>query len=119
MCLPGSANPRLVSGAASHMQYTMMWAAAGVCAPRPRARVLLAGWLPDRVFADPRRHHPVAGFGAAASALERVTYRDTRWAGVVHVGVLLGAMTLLGVAIDRLAGRVGGAGTTGALAVWT
>ena len=81
-------------------------------APRSRALGLLAGWLADRVFADPRRHHPVAGFGAAASALERVTYRDTRWAGVVHVGVLLGAMTLLGVAIDRLAGRVGVAGTT-------
>ena len=80
--------------------------------PRSRAFGLLAGWLADLVFADPRRRHPVAGFGAAASALERVTYRDTRWAGVVHVGVLLGAVALLGVTIERLTGRAGVAGAT-------
>jgi adenosylcobinamide-phosphate synthase len=83
-----------------------------VFAPRSRALGLLAGWLTDLVFADPRRLHPVAGFGATAGALERGTYRDTRWAGVVHVGVLLGTISLLGVAIERLAGRVGVAGAT-------
>lgn len=75
--------------------------------PRSRAFGLLAGWLADLVFADPPRCHPVAGFGAAASALERVTYRDTRWAGVVHIGVLLGAVSLLGVTTERLTGRAG------------
>src|ERR1700758_3674225 len=80
--------------------------------PRSRALGLLAGWLADLVFADPRRRHPVAWFGAAAGALERVTYRDTRWAGVVHLGVLLGAVSLLGVAIEWLAGRVAVAAAT-------
>jgi adenosylcobinamide-phosphate synthase len=83
-----------------------------VFAPRSRALGLLAGWLADVVFADPPRHHPVAGFGATAGALERLTYRDARCAGVAHVGVLLAAISLLGVAIDRFAGRIGVAGAT-------
>ena len=70
-------------------------------ATRSRAVGLLAGWLADLVFADPRRGHPVAGFGAVASALERRTYRDARLAGAVHVGVLVSAVSLLGVAIER------------------
>jgi adenosylcobinamide-phosphate synthase len=73
---------------------------------------VLAGWLADLVFADPRRGHPVAGFGAVASALERRTYRDARLAGAVHVGVLVSAVSLLGVAIERVAGRVGVAAAT-------
>jgi adenosylcobinamide-phosphate synthase len=80
--------------------------------PRSRAFGLLAGWLGDLVFADPQRRHPVAGFGAAAGALERATYRDTRWAGVVHVGVLLGAVSLFGVTVERLTGRAGVAAAT-------
>ncbi len=80
--------------------------------PGPRAEGLLVGWLADLVFADPRRHHPVAGFGAVAGALERVTYRDARWAGVAHAAGLLGAVALLGTAVDRLAGRAGVAAAT-------
>lgn len=57
---------------------------------------MLAGYLADRAFGDPVVGHPVAGFGAAAAALERIGYRDTRVAGVVHVGVLVGAVGLLG-----------------------
>jgi len=59
---------------------------------------VLAGYLADLVLADPRRGHPVAGFGAAAAAVERVTYRDTRIAGAAHVVVLVGAVSLLGTA---------------------
>ena len=81
-------------------------------ATRSRVVGLLAGWLADLVFADPRRGHPVAGFGAVASALERRTYRDARLAGAVHVGVLVSAVSLLGVAIERVAGRVGVAAAT-------
>jgi adenosylcobinamide-phosphate synthase len=73
---------------------------------------VLAGWLADLVFADPRCGHPVAGFGAVASALERRTYRDARLAGAVHVGVLVSAVSLLGVAIERVAGRAGVAAAT-------
>lgn len=63
-------------------------------------------------FADPPQHHPVAGFGAVAGALERRTYRDVRWAGVVHAGLLLSAVGLLGVAVERVAGRIGIAAAT-------
>jgi adenosylcobinamide-phosphate synthase len=83
-----------------------------VFATRSRAVGVLAGWLADLVFADPRRGHPVAGFGAVAGALERRTYRDARLAGAVHVGVLVSAVSLLGVAIERVAGRAGVAAAT-------
>jgi adenosylcobinamide-phosphate synthase len=56
----------------------------------------LAGSLADVALGDPKRGHPVALFGRAAAALERVTYRDTKAAGAAHVAVLVGAVTLLG-----------------------
>lgn len=86
---------------------------------RSRAVGLLVGWLADLAFADPRRGHPVAGFGTVAGALERVTYRDTRLAGVAHTGAVLGAVTLLGVAVDRTATRFGFTGRTAVLAAAT
>jgi adenosylcobinamide-phosphate synthase len=66
-----------------------------------RAVGVLAGYLVDLVLADPRAGHPVAGFGAAAAAMERLTYRDTRIGGAVHVGVLVGAVSLFGAALHR------------------
>jgi adenosylcobinamide-phosphate synthase len=57
---------------------------------------LILGYAADAVLGDPRRFHPVAGFGRTAAALERVTYADRRSAGVVHVAVLVGGATLLG-----------------------
>jgi adenosylcobinamide-phosphate synthase len=80
---------------------------------------LLVGWLADLAFADPRRGHPVAGFGAVASALERRTYRDARLAGVAHTGALLGVVTLLGVAVERTAARFGFTARTAVLAAAT
>jgi adenosylcobinamide-phosphate synthase len=73
------------------------------------ARVIgvLAGYLADLLLADPRAAHPVAGFGAVASMVERVTYRDTRIGGAVHVGVLVGAASLLSGALQRQARRRG------------
>lgn len=73
---------------------------------------LTVGWLADLAFTDPRRGHPVAGFGAAAAVLERVTYRDARWAGAMHAGVLLGAAAVAGVAAERVLGRLGIASAT-------
>lgn len=73
---------------------------------------LCAGWLADLAIADPHRGHPVAGFGTTSGALERLTYRDARWAGVVHVGALLGGVALLGVGVERVAGRLGIASAT-------
>ncbi|MEO3761460.1 cobalamin biosynthesis protein [Mycobacterium sp. B14F4] len=77
--------------------------------PAPRGRVvgIAAGYLADLCLGDPRRGHPVAFFGSAASLLERVSYADTRWAGIRHSGVLLGALAVLGVAVERAAARHG------------
>jgi adenosylcobinamide-phosphate synthase len=60
-----------------------------------------AGYLADLLFADPRRGHPVAIFGSWAARLERLTYRDHRTAGVVHTGLLLTGLALLGAAVSR------------------
>jgi adenosylcobinamide-phosphate synthase len=56
---------------------------------------ILAGWLADRFFGDPARFHPVAGFGSTATALERVTWRPHRAAGIVHVLALVVPVALL------------------------
>ncbi|MGW4633645.1 cobalamin biosynthesis protein [Nocardia sp. NPDC004415] len=74
---------------------------------------LLLGFTLDRVFADPRRWHPVAGFGTAAVALEQRTYLDARWAGIVHEVVAVGSV----VCVGALAARGGTVAT--ALATWT
>ncbi|MFC9895396.1 cobalamin biosynthesis protein [Nocardia sp. NPDC127579] len=74
---------------------------------------LVVGFGLDRVLGDPRRWHPVAGFGSAASALESVTYADRKGRGVLHEVVAVGAVVGLGCALRR-----GGVATT-ALATWT
>jgi adenosylcobinamide-phosphate synthase len=66
---------------------------------------VLIAYLADLLLADPRAGHPVAGFGAAATAVERITYRDTRVAGAAHVVTLVGAVSLLGAALQWRARR--------------
>jgi adenosylcobinamide-phosphate synthase len=60
---------------------------------------LIAGVFLDRLLGDPRRLHPVAGFGRAAAALERRTYAQTRRAGARHVALAVGVP----VAVSALA----------------
>lgn len=67
----------------------------------PRTAGLLLGYLADLAIGDPRRLHPVAGFGALAERLERSTYADHRVAGVLHVSILVGTTTIVAGAIDR------------------
>jgi adenosylcobinamide-phosphate synthase len=76
-------------------------------ATRRRARIVgvLAGYLADLALADPKRGHPVALFGRAAARAERLTYRDTKAAGALHVGVVVGAVALLGAAVESAARR--------------
>ncbi|MFI5534930.1 cobalamin biosynthesis protein [Nocardia sp. NPDC051900] len=74
---------------------------------------LLLGFALDRTFGDPRRWHPVAGFGSAVAALESVTYADRRAAGLVHEALAVGAVVGLGAAVRR-----GGVVATAA-ATWT
>jgi len=65
---------------------------------------IVAGYLADVLFADPRRGHPVAGFGWCATALEKITYRDDRGSGVIHTAVLVGSMVGAGVLARRWIG---------------
>lgn len=85
---------------------------------RWRAGGILAGYLADLVFADPARGHPVAGFGWCAGALEKLTYRDSRVAGAVHTGLLLGGLTVTGVLVERGAGRGPALTAATAAATW-
>ena len=71
----------------------------------PSAVGLALGYLADGLFGDPRRFHPVAGFGAAAGWLEDQAYADSRAAGVGYVAVLVGAATGGSVLIDRACAR--------------
>jgi adenosylcobinamide-phosphate synthase len=63
---------------------------------------LLLGYAADQLFGDPRRFHPVAGFGSLAARLERHTWAPRRGAGVRHEAVLVGATVLGGAALTRL-----------------
>ncbi len=51
------------------------------------------------MLADPRRWHPVAGFGTAAAALEQRWWRDSRGAGTAHTAALVTAAVALGAAL--------------------
>jgi len=61
-----------------------------------RAFGLALGFAADRLLGDPRRWHPVAGFGQAAAALEDRLHADSRARGVAHVALLVGAATYAG-----------------------
>src|SRR5882757_8096476 len=49
-----------------------------------------AGLVGDLLLGDPRRGHPVAAFGRAAGAVERVLWRDHRGWGALHTAVCVG-----------------------------
>lgn len=84
---------------------------------RVRPAGILAGYLADLAFADPRRGHPVAGFGWCAMSLERLTYRDSRAAGVVHTSLLVGCLVAGGTVVARRTGG-GAAALVTAAATW-
>jgi adenosylcobinamide-phosphate synthase len=71
----------------------------------PTAAGLALGAAADLLLADPRRGHPVAGFGRLASALERRLWRDSRAAGAGYALGLVGAAAGLGVALDAATRR--------------
>ncbi len=81
-----------------------------------RAVGLLLGFAADRIFGDPRRFHPVAGFGTLALAVERRLHPESlgpessqdsgpseRLRGVAHTALLVGATIAVGVALERRA----------------
>ena len=89
-----------------------------IALPLARAAGLVLGAAADAVLGDPRRGHPVAGFGVVAAALERRGYADRWGAGVRHVAVLVGGAVAVGAVAERAArGPVARAAVT-ALATW-
>ncbi len=79
---------------------------------------LVGGYAADVLFGDPRRWHPVAGFGNVALAVERASYRPTRVRGALHAAGLVLAAGAVGELLARAAAR-GGAGRGAALAAVT
>ncbi|WP_371581203.1 cobalamin biosynthesis protein [Streptomyces sp. NBC_01314] len=69
-----------------------------MCADRVFAYGAAAGLLGDLLLGDPRRGHPVAAFGRAAGAVERVLWRDHRGWGALHTAVCAGGAVALGAA---------------------
>ncbi|ASU86139.1 cobalamin biosynthesis protein [Nocardiopsis gilva YIM 90087] len=69
---------------------------------RPRGLGLLLGAALDRVVPDPRRGHPVALFGEAASRLERRVYRPSRARGAAFTALAVGPVVALGVLGERV-----------------
>jgi adenosylcobinamide-phosphate synthase len=97
--VPGRAGPRACDGRPRGPRT--------VVRVRARAAGLVLGFVADAVLGDPRRAHPVAGFGALAAALERRIYADRRLAGTVHAVVLVGGAAALGALAERAGPRVG------------
>ncbi|MCG5216351.1 cobalamin biosynthesis protein [Streptosporangium sp. KLBMP 9127] len=63
---------------------------------------MAAGVALDLMAGDPRRGHPVAGFGRAAGLLEQRLYGDARANGVAHAGICVGAALGLGLVAQRV-----------------
>ncbi|MGB0972012.1 MAG: cobalamin biosynthesis protein [Mycobacterium sp.] len=68
---------------------------------------MAAGAVADAVFGDPKRGHPVAFFGSSATALERRSYSDSRFAGLLHATGLLAAVAVFGAVFEGAVGRRG------------
>ena len=66
-----------------------------------RTMGLVLGYAADLAFADPRRGHPVAGFGKLASALEGACWADDRTRGAAYTGVLVGGVAGAGWVAQR------------------
>jgi adenosylcobinamide-phosphate synthase len=65
---------------------------------RADAAGLIAGYLLDTALGDPRRFHPVAGFGTAAGALERRLYTPRRRSGAAFTALAVGIPAAAGLA---------------------
>jgi adenosylcobinamide-phosphate synthase len=80
---------------------------------------LVGGYAADVLFGDPRRWHPVAGFGRLALAVERAVYKPTRLRGGLFATGLIAAAGVAGELLARGAARAGlGRGTALAAITW-
>jgi adenosylcobinamide-phosphate synthase len=67
-----------------------------------RAHGLLLGYLLDLLLGDPRRGHPVAGFGHVAGRAEQRFHADSRAVGAAYTLTLVGTTAALGSAAHRM-----------------
>ncbi|MYW73087.1 cobalamin biosynthesis protein, partial [Pseudonocardia sp. SID8383] len=74
---------------------------------RGRAAGLAAGIVADALLGDPRRGHPVAGFGTLAARLEGRMHRDAVAPGVAYTAILVGSVVAAGVVAEAAATRAG------------
>ena len=85
----------------------------------PVAAGLAAGVALDALLGDPRRGHPVAAFGRAATALEARDYADSRRRGAAHAAACVLAVAGPAVALHRRTrGRPPWQAAAVATAVW-
>jgi adenosylcobinamide-phosphate synthase len=84
---------------------------------RSSALALVAAIALDHVVGDPRRLHPVAGFGRLAQSLERTLWRSSRLSGACYAGLLVASSAASVAAAERLLRRRSGARTTFAVVV--
>ena len=81
---------------------------------------LVGGWTADLLLGDPRRWHPVAGFGRCAHALERAIYAPTRRRGAAFAAALVGLAALFAELVGRAAEHAGlRRGAVLAAVIWT
>jgi adenosylcobinamide-phosphate synthase len=74
--------------------------AAGWRLAAANAAGLVVGAGLDLVFGDPRRLHPVAGFGTLVQRWERHSYRPSRLAGLRFAAVAIGVPVAAAVGVD-------------------
>ncbi|SFC79061.1 cobalamin biosynthesis protein [Streptomyces aidingensis] len=71
--------------------------------PSPVACGMALGFCADLIAGDPRRGHPVAGFGRAAAALERLLWRDRHTAGALYAALCAGPAVAAGALLEHRA----------------
>jgi adenosylcobinamide-phosphate synthase len=87
---------------------------------RADAAGLVAGYVLDAIVGDPKRWHPVAGFGTLAGKLERKVYAPERKAGVLFAALAVGVPAAAGyVAVRATRGRPIARAAVTAVATWT
>jgi adenosylcobinamide-phosphate synthase len=87
---------------------------------RADAAGLVAGYVLDAIIGDPKRWHPVAGFGTVAAKLERKIYAPDRKAGALFAALAVGVPAAAGYAVARATrNRPIARATVTAIATWT
>lgn len=79
----------------------------GPALSRRRLRTLgiVAGYLADRAWGDPRRGHPVAAFGRIATYTEKRIWSDSTWRGAVFSVLMVAGTGSAAFVVDRIIGR--------------